>query len=78
LKQLTKQLLERAMAAELTEHVGYEKHNAAGDYSCNSRNGKSAKTTNGTLGDLALKTLRPFQPRLTSMVHEKSYVCPTP
>src|SRR6266550_4233760 len=26
LKQLTKQLLERAMAAEMTEHVGYEKH----------------------------------------------------
>jgi putative transposase len=25
LKQLTKRLLERAMAAELTEHVGYEK-----------------------------------------------------
>jgi len=24
LKQLTKQLLERAMAAELTDHVGYE------------------------------------------------------
>src|ERR1700745_1767916 len=30
LKQLTKQLLERAMAAELTEHVGYEKHDAEG------------------------------------------------
>ena len=30
LKQLTKQLLERAMAAELTEHVGYEKHDTAG------------------------------------------------
>jgi|SRR5688572_24091116 len=30
LKQLTKQLLERAMAAELTDHVGYEKHHTAG------------------------------------------------
>src|SRR5215831_17541233 len=40
LKQLTKQLLERAMAAELTEHVGYEKHNAAGRNSGNSRNEK--------------------------------------
>jgi len=29
LKQLTKQLLERAMAAELTKHVGYENHDAA-------------------------------------------------
>ena len=30
LKQLTKRLLERAMAAEMTEHVGYERHEAAG------------------------------------------------
>ena len=48
LKQLTKQLLERAMAAELTEHVGYEKHDAAGHKSGNSRNGKSAKTLKGS------------------------------
>ena len=44
LKQLTKQLLERAMAAELTEHVGYEKHDRTGHHSGNSRNGSSAKT----------------------------------
>jgi hypothetical protein len=31
LKQLTKQLLEWALAAELTEHVGYEKHDGARD-----------------------------------------------
>ena len=42
LKQLTKQLLERAMAAEMTEHVGYEKHDPGGHHSGNSRNGKSA------------------------------------
>jgi hypothetical protein len=30
MKQLTKQLLERAMAAELIEHVGYEKHYVTG------------------------------------------------
>ena len=35
LKQLTKQLLERAMAAELTQHVGYEKHDSEGDLSGN-------------------------------------------
>ena len=58
LKQLTKQLLERAMAAEMTEHVGYDKHDAAGNNSGNSRNGKSAKTIKGTFGDLALETPR--------------------
>src|SRR5437870_11178561 len=50
LKQLTKQLLERAMAAEMTEHVGYEKHDVAGKNSGNSRNGNSAKTIKGTFG----------------------------
>jgi putative transposase len=58
LKQLTKQLLERAMAAEMTEHVGYEKHDTAGNNSGNSRNGKSAKTIKGTFGELALETPR--------------------
>ena len=37
LKQLTKRLLERAMSAEMTEHVGYEKHAAEGRGSGNSR-----------------------------------------
>src|ERR1700685_3990712 len=30
LKQLTKALLERAMQAEMTGHLGYEKHDVAG------------------------------------------------
>jgi putative transposase len=68
LKQLTKQLLERAMAAELTEHVGYEKHEAAGNNSGNSRNGKSAKTIKGTFGELVLETPRDrngtFEPQI--------------
>jgi putative transposase len=58
LKQLTKQLLERAMAAELTAHVGYEKHDVAGNKSGNSRNGKSGKTIKGTFGELTLETPR--------------------
>src|SRR5574341_632378 len=68
LKQLTKQLLERAMAAELTEHVGYEKHDPGGHHSGNSRNGKSAKTIKGSFGDLALETPRDrngtFEPQI--------------
>jgi len=68
LKQLTKQLLERAMAAELTEHVGYEKHDPGGHNSGNSRNGKSAKTIKGSFGDLALETPRDrngtFEPQI--------------
>jgi putative transposase len=68
LKQLTKQLLERAMAAEMTEHVGYDKHAAAGNNSGNSRNGKSSKTIKGTFGELALETPRDrngtFEPQI--------------
>jgi putative transposase len=68
LKQLTKQLLERAMAAEMTEHVGYDKHDAIGNNSGNSRNGKSAKTIKGTFGEIALETPRDrngtFEPQI--------------
>ena len=68
LKQLTKQLLERAMAAEMTEHVGYDKHDSAGHNSGNSRNGKSAKTIKGTFGEIALETPRDrngtFEPQI--------------
>jgi putative transposase len=68
LKQLTKRLLERAMAAELTEHVGYDKHDTSGNNSGNSRNGKSAKTIKGTFGELALETPRDrngtFEPQI--------------
>lgn len=71
LKQLTKQLLERAMAAELTEHVGYEKHDPGGHHSGNSRNGKSAKTIKGSFGDLALETPRDRNGTFAPQIIEK-------
>jgi transposase-like protein len=37
-------LIERALGAELTEHLGYEKGDPAGRGSGNSRNGTSSKT----------------------------------
>jgi len=37
LKQLTKAVLERAMQAELTDHLGYEKHDPVGYKSGNSQ-----------------------------------------
>jgi Transposase, Mutator family len=42
LKQLKKALIERALGAELTEHLGYERGDPAGRGSGNSRNGASA------------------------------------
>ena len=43
-KQLKKALIERALGAELTDHLGYEKGDPAGRGSGNSRNGTSSKT----------------------------------
>lgn len=71
LKQLTKQLLERAMAAELTEHVGYEKHEVAGHKSGNSRNGKSAKTLKGSFGTLPLAVPRDRNGTFAPQIIEK-------
>ena len=68
LKQLTKRLLERAMAAELTEHVGYEKHEASGRGSGNSRNGTSRKTLKGNFGTVPIEVPRDragtFEPQI--------------
>lgn len=44
LNQLTKSVLETALAAEMAEHLGYDKHDPAGRGSGNSRNGTRAKT----------------------------------
>jgi putative transposase len=58
LKQLTKALLERAMQAELTDHLGYEKHSTDGNNSGNSRNGSSRKQLKGDFGTLPLEVPR--------------------
>jgi putative transposase len=44
LKQLTKTVIETALSEEMTEHLGYEKHDSAGAGSGNIRNGTRAKT----------------------------------
>jgi putative transposase len=68
LKQLTKALLERAMDAELTHHLGYEKSDPAGYHSGNSRNGTTAKTLKGDFGELVIETPRDrngsFEPQM--------------
>jgi putative transposase len=70
LKQLTKAVLERALKAELTEHLGYEKHDRVGQGSGNSRNGKSRKKLKGDFGELELETPRDrngtFEPQIVA------------
>ena len=68
LKQLTKAVLERALEAEMSEHLGYEKHDPAGHHQGNPRNGKSRKTLKGEFGELELETPRDrqasFEPKI--------------
>lgn len=67
-KQLKKALIERALGAELTEHLGYEKGDPAGRGSGNSRNGVSAKTVLTGDGEIAIAAPRDragtFEPQL--------------
>ena len=68
LKQLTKAILERALASELTHELGYKKHSPTGRNGGNSRNGKSSKTLKTDHGDLELSIPRDrnseFEPQI--------------
>jgi putative transposase len=68
LKQLTKAVLERALKAELSHHLGYEKHSPEGKNSGNARNGKSKKTLKGDFGSLPIEVPRDrqssFEPKI--------------
>lgn len=50
LKELFKDTLQEIFEAEMDEHLGYEKHDPAGDNSGNSRNGYSSKTIKTRFG----------------------------
>jgi putative transposase len=68
LQQLTKALVQRALNGELTHHLGYDKHDAAGDNSGNSRNGTTPKTIKGKRGQVQIDVPRnrnsEFEPQL--------------
>ena len=54
LKQLTKAVLQRALQAEMTHHLGHEKHGAISNKSGNARNGSSKKTLKGDFGTMPI------------------------
>jgi putative transposase len=68
LKQLTKALVERALDAEMAEHLGHGKNEPVGNPAGNTRNGKSRKTLKGDFGDLPIVVPRDrhgtFEPQL--------------
>jgi putative transposase len=68
LADLTRRLVERAMAAELTEHLGYEPHAEPPGGAGNQRNGATPKTLLTDHGPVPIKTPRDrageFEPQL--------------
>ncbi|MGW1084754.1 IS256 family transposase [Kitasatospora sp. NPDC002522] len=68
LQQLTKKLLESALEGEMTDHLGYEKHDPAGAGSGNSRNGTRSKTVLTEVGPVEIDVPRDregsFEPQL--------------
>jgi len=54
LNQLTKSVLETVLDAEMTEHLGYEKHDTVGRGSGNSRNGTRSKTVLTEIGPVEI------------------------
>ncbi len=68
LKQLTKALLERAMSAELTHELGYNKNSKADKATANRRNGKSEKTVSSRHGEMRIAVPRDraaeFEPQI--------------
>ena len=72
LKQLTKALLERAMNAELTHELGFEKNDkAAVKENGNRRNGTSAKTVKSKHGEIELDIPRDRQSEFEPVIIKK-------
>ena len=68
LKQLTRKMAERMLEAEMTDHLGYEKHASSGHNNGNSRNGIITKTLKGEKGHIDIDIPRDrtgdFDPKL--------------
>nr|WP_322768623.1 IS256 family transposase [Frankia sp. Cr1] len=58
LNQMTKAVLERALRAEMTDHLGYESGDPSGNGSGNSRNGTSVKTVSTRNGPVDIEVPR--------------------
>jgi transposase-like protein len=70
LQQLTKRLLESALDGEITDHLGYDKHDPAGRGSGNSRNGTRTKTVLTDVGPVEITVPRDrdasFEPKIVA------------
>lgn len=58
LKQLTKLLVEKALDAEMAQHLGHAKNEPVANPAGNTRNGRSRKTLKGEFGELPIEVPR--------------------
>ena len=58
LQQLTKAVLQRALQAEMTLHLGHEKYASVSNKEGNARNGSSLKTIKGEFGNMPIEIPR--------------------
>ncbi|MFC8501896.1 transposase [Pedococcus sp. NPDC057267] len=58
LTALSRQLLQSALEAELSSHLGYDKHDPVGRNRGNSRNGSTPKTVRTEIGDVTVAVPR--------------------
>jgi len=77
LRELNKTVIEQVLETELDHHLGYPKHDNAGDGSGNNRNGTRTKTVKTIVGDVTIDVprdragtfqpvaVRPYQRRLS-------------
>ena len=65
LSSLTKRVLEAALEVEMSEHLGYHKHDPAGRNRGNSRNGVRSKTVLTEIGPVEIEVPRDLR-RLVS------------
>jgi transposase-like protein len=72
LSELVRAVLERGLQAELAEHLGYGKHEAAGRGSGNSRNGSTAKTVQTEVGPIEVRVPRDRAGTFTPMLLPKN------
>ncbi len=77
LQQMAKQVLETGLEVEMSEHLGYDKHEATGRDGENSRNGTRAKTVTTEVGPVELEVPRDregsFEPKTVRKRQRRLY-----
>lgn len=71
LRGFSKQLLETMLEGELTDHLGYEKHDYANKTTTNSRNGHSSKKVRSDFGEIGINVPRDRKDNFEPVVVKK-------